>query len=198
MIEVATIAVIVGMVLGLAFKGRDLMDSARVKSTQASAIKIQSAIALYHERYGRYPGDGCTGSTPTTEATCKGARDGLLNTASERIAFWQQLSPVAGVLSPADRNTPLGVQWNVVSKGSNLGAADSSAWIVAGNDGSQPTVDIRYVCAIDNEFDDGEPDTGNIRSSAAHGAGSGQYQQNDRCWSKGKTDLQTLAIRILP
>jgi prepilin-type N-terminal cleavage/methylation domain-containing protein len=60
LVELAIVLVIIGLILGMAFKGKDLIDGAKVKSLAAQYNKIQAAFNIYFEKYGAYPGDGCT------------------------------------------------------------------------------------------------------------------------------------------
>lgn len=196
-IEVAIVFVIIGLILGLAFKGRDLIAGARVKNTYAGASRIQAALVSFHERQGRLPGDGCNNAAPATASACNGLHDGLLNTAAEQAAFWHELQQQSALLSASDRNMPLGQQWTLVSAGTNLGSNTPANWMVAGPDGTSGVIDVRYACELDNLYDDGNPSTGNIRSSAEVGSGAGQYHQGDDCWNPAKAAMKTLAFRLL-
>ncbi|WP_432722437.1 prepilin-type N-terminal cleavage/methylation domain-containing protein [Jeongeupia wiesaeckerbachi] len=193
LVELAIVLVIVGLILGLAFKGRDLIDGARVKSAQAGANKIQAAINIYFERYGAYPGDGCVAANATTVAACTpapngtgAARNGLINGANELSSFWSMLTTGTSILSASERNTPFGVQWNVVLT-NNVDYLQTAA-----------AIDPRYSCAMDQQFDDGVPATGNIRTT---GAG---YTMATDCWSTAATPAgvgtasRVLNVRLLP
>ncbi|MBM3115961.1 type II secretion system protein [Jeongeupia naejangsanensis] len=193
LVELAIVLVIVGLILGLAFKGRDLIDGARVKSAQAGANKIQAAINIYFERYGAYPGDGCLTPNATTLAACSptppgtgGARNGLISGANESGSFWTMLITGTNILSAAERNTPFGVQWNVA--------------LIANVDYLQTAaaIDPRYSCAMDQQFDDGVPTTGNILATNA------TYNASTDCWSTAASPAgvgaasRVLNVRLLP
>lgn len=200
LVEMATVLVIVGLLLGMAFKGKDLIDGARVKSIYASASKVQSAMQIFFERYQAYPGDGCT-STASNPADCVGdvsnAKDGLILGDAEITQFWNMLIKNSKLLAAADQKMPGGVLWAVAKGEEGKGGSEAgSSWLVAqGLD--QKVVDIRYVCALDQQFDDGDPSTGEIRSNALAGKdGVTSYNAESDCW--GKSGLAALSIRLLP
>ncbi|GHD61711.1 type II secretion system protein [Jeongeupia chitinilytica] len=191
LVELAIVLVIVGLILGLAFKGRDLIDGARVKSAQASTNKIQAAVNVYFERYNAVPGDGCPTATPANQAACNGARNGLVDGATEPQAFWQQLVTNSTILTASERNTPFGVQWNVLTSAAAANSlAGNVSYLIAGPDATTASVDVRYVCSLDQQYDDGVRTTGNIRSTGV------TYNASTDCWRI--SGLATLAVRLLP
>lgn len=52
LVELAIALVIIGLVLGMTFKGRELIDGAKVKSVQAQYGKISAAMNIFFEKYG--------------------------------------------------------------------------------------------------------------------------------------------------
>lgn len=55
LVELAIALVIIGLVLGMTFKGRELIDGAKVKSVQAQYGKISAAMNIFFEKYGFIP-----------------------------------------------------------------------------------------------------------------------------------------------
>jgi prepilin-type N-terminal cleavage/methylation domain-containing protein len=191
LVEMATVLIIIGLLLGMAFKGRDLIDGARVKSLYASASKVQTAMQVFYERYQAWPGDGCAEGA-ADPAKCTGdstnPKDGLITTTAEAKEFWTMLVDKTGMLSAKDQQLPTGGTWAVAAGDGTAGTDKDSTWLVADRLGSA-VVDGRYVCALDQQFDDGNPTTGHIRSDAT-------YAAQDDCWKPQKP--AALAIRILP
>ncbi|KPC54014.1 type II secretion system protein [Amantichitinum ursilacus] len=199
LVEMATVLVIVGLLLGMAFKGRALIDGARVKALYTSANKIQNAMQAYFERYGVWPGDGCPADA-TSVTQCDGAagnvRNGLIDSAAEAASFWSILLAQGTSLAVADRKMPTGALWDVAAGDVVSGGTDvDSSWLVAQQAGAA-AVDVRYVCALDQQFDDGLPQSGNIRSSATTGDGAHGYNAAADCWQK--SGVVSLAIKLLP
>ena len=57
LVEVAVVLVIVGLLLGGILKGRELINSARVRSLADTTSSIQAAYFGFIDRYHRVPGD---------------------------------------------------------------------------------------------------------------------------------------------
>jgi len=55
LVELSIVLVVISLILGMAFKGRDLIYSAEIKAVQATSTKILAASNLYSERYGVNP-----------------------------------------------------------------------------------------------------------------------------------------------
>ncbi len=57
LIEIAIVLVLIGIIVGLAVKGMDLIESARVKKFQSDLYTWKMAIGYYSSRKNRLPGD---------------------------------------------------------------------------------------------------------------------------------------------
>src|SRR6056297_3602140 len=107
LIEMAIVLVVIGLILGMVFKGRQLIDQARVKKMAANYNKIIGGMNTFYDRYGFYPGDGCegTGGTPASPMDCTSEKNGLIDVdcgnagcSDEAKAFWYLLVDVTGIL----------------------------------------------------------------------------------------------------
>ncbi|AZN37218.1 prepilin-type N-terminal cleavage/methylation domain-containing protein [Iodobacter ciconiae] len=188
LVELAIVLVIIGLILGMAFKGKDLIDGAKVKSAQTSANKIQSGMNIYFERYGAYPGDGCPAGT-TTPAGCIAARNGLL-TAAEGLTTLPLLTGT-NILSASDIRSPFGVNWAVAVGGAGNTTANRNYLTLTTT--VTAAADVRLVCAMDQQFDDGVPTTGNIRSTGLYAPAPPAIFD---CWAMNAQ--ASLSIQILP
>lgn len=56
LVEMAIVLVVIGVIAGLAFKGKSLIDSARIKADIQKINKISTAITTYYSKYGTLPG----------------------------------------------------------------------------------------------------------------------------------------------
>lgn len=204
LVELAIVLVVIGLILGMAFKGKDLIDSAKVKNLAAQYNKIVAASNTFYEKYGFYPGDGCPAANSTI-AQCNTAvtngtttRNGVVNSVIEQTAFWNQLVTLSNILTAADQRSVFGQNWNISLN--NIGAAGvaNSATGNIGNNylfiGATPasaSADARFVCALDRMVDDGVAVSGIIRSG-----GAVNYNAATDCWAQ--PGQNTILIRILP
>ncbi|SFJ98672.1 prepilin-type N-terminal cleavage/methylation domain-containing protein [Desulfomicrobium apsheronum] len=195
LIEMAIVLVIIGLILGMVFKGRELIASAKVKSANAAYNKVVAGTNIYLDRYGVYPGDGC-GAADTTPQACLGkgvgAYDGIVSDANEIAAFFTLLKN-SGILTTADTKSALGDEWRV-------GGNSNATWVYV------EAADLRLVCDLDRVADDGNPDTGIIRAGedspedtfggAAQSTDNDGYQAGADCWSKEGT--ASVLLKVLP
>ncbi|MDW5415465.1 prepilin-type N-terminal cleavage/methylation domain-containing protein [Iodobacter sp. CM08] len=202
LVELAIVLVIIGLILGMAFKGKDLIDGAKVKSMAAQYNKVQAAFNIYFEKYGGYPGDGCTAlQVLGTFTQCPTAgRNGILDTVIEANSALIQLQN-ANILTAADLQTPFGAAWGVSVSTSNVFPPAGTNYLSFTNANAAPiatVADARYVCALDRMIDNG--DSGAV---AVGGAGTvvrsttaPLYTSATDCWAR--TGTANIGLRLLP
>lgn len=199
LVELAIVLVIIGLILGMAFKGKDLIDGAKVKNLQAQYNKILAATNIFYERYGFYPGDGCTQANPAAVADClpggagfsAAARNGRL-TGNEQQAFWVLLIDRTGILQSTDRRSVFGQDWGIWDGNLQASGAPGLAgsWLdIPG----VPQSDPRIVCSVDRLMDDGVWNTGKIRTNGDPTALN--YNLNTNCWAlSGQSNFHLLLL----
>lgn len=204
LVELAIVLVVIGLILGMAFKGKDLIDSAKVKNMAAQYNKVVAGANTFYEKYGYYPGDGCP-AAGSTIAQCNTAvtngttsRNGVIDSANEQSAFWNQLVNQTNILTAADRRSIFGQNWNISLNDIGIAGNGNSATGNQGNNflfiGAAPATassDARFVCALDRLLDDGIAVSGLIRSG-----GVSNYVQATDCWTLNGQN--TILIRVLP
>lgn len=57
LVEIAIVMVIIGVLVGGAIKGAELLNNARVKKTIAQVDGIKAALATFEDKYAMLPGD---------------------------------------------------------------------------------------------------------------------------------------------
>lgn len=60
--ELAIVLIVIGLLLGMAMKGKALVEAARIKSDVAKVQKISSAFYTYYSKYNKIPGEKADGS----------------------------------------------------------------------------------------------------------------------------------------
>ncbi len=198
LVELAIVLVIIGLILGMAFKGKDLIDGAKVKNMQAQYNKVVAGFNIYYEKYGAYPGDGCTGAVvalggaaPVTVCPA-GNRNGVLDNANETQSAMNILQN-ANILTSADIQSVFGQPWGVTVSGNTslpgTSAGTNYLSLVDAAGAPQAAGDVRFICALDRLMDDGINSSGVMRSGAAYTAATD-------CWAQ--SGQGSLGIRLLP
>ncbi len=139
LIELAIVLVIIGLLFAMIIKGRQLIDNAKVKNIIAQINKIKTAMTIYYDRYGHYPGDS--------------NQNGVIDNDNEKKGFWGNLTSEK-FLSQADLKTPLGTSWGIYYDSNN-----KIDWLNA-------TLSQKYICQIDKKLDDGKSDSGDVQCKA--------------------------------
>ncbi len=192
LIEMAIVLVVIGLILGMVYKGRELIASAKVKKMAAQRNKIIAGINTFYDRYGFYPGDGChaTGTPDNPIQDCNGNKNGYIDNTptQERTAFWHLLINVTNILSEADRESVFGQPWNILEGNTPGGPLPlETDWLDLPG-GSQ--ADERIACDLDRMIDDGEASEGNVITFGD------PYDPDTDCWSlDGQVNVH---LKVLP
>lgn len=172
LVEIAIVLVIIGLLLGGVLKGQELINSAKIKNLVADMNGISTAVYAYQDRFKALPGDDGTAATRWTSTTAGNASatlTGAFNSGTvgdESRLFWQHLR-LAGFIG-GDPNTaqPInavggitGVQWGA---GNQTVAALTQG--LAGLVVCQSNILGRIAESMDNQLDDGRPNSGAVRS----------------------------------
>ncbi|UCV11046.1 prepilin-type N-terminal cleavage/methylation domain-containing protein [Dechloromonas denitrificans] len=175
LVEIAIVLIIIGLLLGGALKGQELITQARIKSVAADFSNITVAIYGYQDRYRKLPGDDdLADSRWTSPQAGKGNGNGslddgsvasILNCAadtakdSENCKLWQHLR-LSGFVAgdPSSKIAPQN------SAGGLLQVQNGAL----GNNGltiCSSGLSGKIAGAIDTLLDDGKPGTGAVRGS---------------------------------
>lgn len=179
LIEMAIVLVVIGLILGMVYKTRELIAQAQVKKVAANYNKIIGGMNTFYDRYGFYPGDGCPSGSPSSPMDCTGDQNGMIDVdcgsagcSSEAQAFWHLLVDVTGILQKGSQESVFGQQWLIWQEDiNNSGPAN---WLDL-DGGAQG--DPKVICALDQKIDDGYDESGDVTDEA------NDYNPDTDCWS---------------
>lgn len=179
LIEMAIVLVVIGLILGMVYKARELIASAQVKKVAANYNKIVGAMNTFYDRYGYYPGDGCTSGTPDSPTQdCNGDRNGIIDVSGsagstpEAQAFWHLLIDVTKILQKGSQESVFGQKWLIWQE--DINGSGPANWLDL-DGGAQG--DPKVICALDQKIDDGYDESGDVTDEA------NDYTPNTDCWS---------------
>ncbi|MDP3511481.1 MAG: prepilin-type N-terminal cleavage/methylation domain-containing protein [Sulfuritalea sp.] len=172
LVEIAIVLVIIGLLLGGVLKGQELINSAKIKNLVADMNGISTAVYAYQDRFKALPGDDGTAATRWTSTTAGNASatlTGAFNSGTvgdESRLFWQHLRLAGFIGGDPDTTQPInavggitGVQWGA---GNQTVAALTQG--LAGLVVCQANILGRIAESMDNQLDDGRPNSGAVRS----------------------------------
>ncbi len=177
LVEIAIVLVIIGLLLGGVLKGQELITQAKIKNVANDLNGMSASIYGYQDRYKSLPGDDLGAKARWTNPQAKeGGGDAKVGDAgvktildcstsdTENCHFWQHLR-LAGFIG-GDAATKLSPQ-NAVGGVLQVmnGALGLSGLVVC-----TTNLQGKVANAIDAQFDDGKPATGQVRGTNAPGA----------------------------
>jgi prepilin-type N-terminal cleavage/methylation domain-containing protein len=196
LVEIAIVLVIVGLLLGAILKGQELIENSRVKNAINETNAVRSAHNAYLDRYKRVAGDDGPLATLTarggnwTGVTAAGNNNGVLaitaaqtfNGGGEAAAYFQHLR-AAGYLT--GDHTAIGAAALPRNAFGGLTGVTNAAVLgypVATLQVCQGSVPGKAAAAIDNQVDDGRPNSGSVRATqgpnnAVPGAAAAAYNE---------------------
>ncbi len=174
LVEIAIVLVIIGLLLGGVLKGQELINQAKIKNVANDFNGLSAAVYAYQDRYKKFPGDDDqVESRWTSPATKKGDGNGRVGAAGVKVVldcagadkdiencrFWQHLR-LAGFVAgdTATTNAPQNATGGVLQV--QDGALGLSGLVIC-------TSNLlgKVANAIDAQFDDGKPGTGQVRGT---------------------------------
>jgi prepilin-type N-terminal cleavage/methylation domain-containing protein len=174
LIEIAIVLVIVGLLLGAALKGQELIFNTKVKATYNLSRELSAAFYGYQDRYKAMPGDDIQASTRFPNgATINGNNDGFINANGgdcrngatvvngENCAALHHLR-LSGFINGTVAqgvNTPFGGLAMVSGAGAIMGGAGTNP-VMAHTGGG---LTHKIMTTVESSFDDSNPRTGTVR-----------------------------------
>jgi prepilin-type N-terminal cleavage/methylation domain-containing protein len=175
LVEMAIVLVIIGLIIGGVLTAQQITQNAKITSTVQGIKSYQAAVQSYNQNYGALPGDDTQAKTrfpnaaitdvkPDGDGTIDGAyATNAATPAAESQVFWQELRAASLVKGDSKSATlpsnAFGGIFGVQSTGSfTNGLADGTNALCLDK------VPGGAATAVDQQLDDGKPDTGTIRA----------------------------------
>jgi len=180
LVEIAIVLVIIGLLLGGILKGQEMITQAKIKNLINDFNGVTVAVTSYRDRYRTLPGDDPSASARWTvqapaSGNGNGTVEGLYNDSTlttESHLFWQHLRIagfVAGLTTGVSAGAPppnaAGGIIGVESATVNTNGMGFTSLIVCFSN-----LPEKVASAIDEQLDDGVPNTGQVRAQLQVGS----------------------------
>ncbi len=116
--EISIVLLIIGVIAGGMLKGRDLVESAQIKSVANDVQNIQTAFASYVSSYEALPGDD-----PSASAKFKSVADGDGNgviSEEDGQKVFEHLFAAGLIDSPKFKKPKIGGKYDIISEGGDV------------------------------------------------------------------------------
>ena len=172
LVEIAIVLVIIGLLLGGVLKGQELITQAKIKNVANDFNGMSAAVYGYQDRYKQLPGDvsgaAARWTSPAATAGNGNAQVGATGVTSildcstdttENCQAWQHLR-LAGFVGgdAATKTSPQNAVGGVLQLMN--GALGLSGLVICSSN-----LPGKIANAIDAQFDDGKPGTGQVRGT---------------------------------
>ncbi|MGU9951117.1 MAG: prepilin-type N-terminal cleavage/methylation domain-containing protein [Gammaproteobacteria bacterium WSBS_2016_MAG_OTU1] len=192
LVEIAIVLVIIGLLLGGILKGQELINNARIRAIADGQAGLKASWYAFIDRYRGLPGDYIqaqqhipgAGAARTGSTTGENSGDGFTTILESPIVF-QHLTAAGflrcptcvatGLEAPTLLNSPANAYGGVqaIFHDEDYYATDLGTRQPRLSAQSGPNIPSNIVRDVDLKVDDGQPVTGDFRSSTFAGAGFG-------------------------
>jgi prepilin-type N-terminal cleavage/methylation domain-containing protein len=176
LVEIAIVLVIIGLLLGGVLKGQELITQAKIKNVANDLNGMSAAVYGYQDRYKKFPGDDDQAAArwaTTTPVPVSGNGDGAVGAAGvagllqcagsdagiENCQFWKHLR-LSGFVGgdTSTTNAPQNAAGGILQ--AQNGALGLSGLVICSSN-----LPGKIANAIDAQFDDGKPGSGQVRAT---------------------------------
>jgi prepilin-type N-terminal cleavage/methylation domain-containing protein len=174
LIELSIVLIIVGMIAGGIFKGTELLESAKVRSTLNDIQKYSTAISLYHDTYGQFPGDDPTAQNRFGQNISNGNGNHLID-GTDAQYFWTHLAKAGFVSTETAPSSKFGGLFSVAS---NPLEGFSGNWLILSTSDKGPLLTPKQAALLKNKAGEDSPSQGMLRITEGNGIQAGQCVEN--------------------
>lgn len=182
LIELAVVLIIMGLLIGGVLKGKDLIESARLKRVISQLNEYRMATSAFLDKFEALPGDFNKASTLIKPGLRNGNGNGIiegagLSSSSEALLFWSHLAAAGLIGSPgrdADQNvgefgkgapeSSMGGGFTVENNPQGLGGLWFILGTKQGDHGMEGLLTPAQAMSIDKKLDNGHPTSGKVRA----------------------------------
>jgi prepilin-type N-terminal cleavage/methylation domain-containing protein len=174
LIEIAIALVIIGLLIGGALKGQQMITSAKVRRVENDIKGISAAILAYEDRYGVLPGDDPAAATRfpgVWTAADNGNGNGVISGAwnssdnsQESRKIWKHLRGSGFLKGPVDESSA-SYQQPAHTFGSQIGF-EQGLYNLRGHVIVFGKLQGKVVQILEARDDDGNPSAGSVQASA--------------------------------
>ncbi len=181
LMELAIVLIVIGLLIGGILKGRELIESARLKSIISDLQTYQMATTAFLDKFDALPGDFHLASQQIRTDLRSGNGNGTIEGAglapnTEALAFWSHLAAVGLIKSPgAEEDSNVG-EFGKGAPSTTLGGGYTiennprglkGHWFILGkkngSHGDGGLLTPQQAMSIDKKLDSGYPKSGKVR-----------------------------------
>lgn len=181
LVELAIVLIIMGLLIAGILKGRDLIESARLKRVISQLNELRLATSSFLDKYDALPGDFQKASSLIKPNLRNGNGNGIVEGAglavgSEAFAFWSHLAAAGFIGSPGSEEDQNVGEFGKGAPESAIGGGFTvennphgleGLWFILGkkngDNGDGGLLTPTQAISLDKKLDNGQPTSGKVR-----------------------------------
>lgn len=183
LIEMSIVLVVIGLVAGAVFKGRELLENAKIRSIASDFQQYDMAVNNYQETYQALPGDDPRASTHFS-GTDSGDGNGQIS-GKEADLFWQHLHKATLIGSNHAPTSKLGGKFTVVYQPNSDMPGN---WLMLAKDGATGILTPSQAQRLKKAVEQGDSATNPSQGQLIVKDGKGSV---GRCISNGVLNMES-------
>jgi prepilin-type N-terminal cleavage/methylation domain-containing protein len=174
LIEVAIAVVVIGLIASFALKGKELINSAKLRSVADQVNTFRIAVQGFVDKYGALPGDFSAAREMISDTLQNGSGSNVISSIEDAKRFWQHLVASDLISVELTNGFPVSKLGGYYTVSSNI-ADHPGVWIIlcrgtTDNQNFSGILSPEDAYFIDKNNDNGNPSTGEIRAMKGLGA----------------------------
>lgn len=183
LVELAIVLIVIGLIIGGVLKGRELIESARLKSVLTQLNEYRVATGTFMDMFDALPGDFVGAKDYIGESLKNGNGDGKidgdgLNSGNEAGQFWAHLAgagliPEPGIPEGTTLRFDRGAPSARIGGGITVIYKDGKHWFLLGGEngprGDRALLTPQQAMSLDKKIDNGLPTMGKVLSEDGKG-----------------------------
>ncbi len=184
LVELAIVLIVIGLIVGGVLKGRELIESAQLKSVLSQLNDYRVATATFLDRYGALPGDYNQAQEHIDSSLRDGNGDGIidgdgLKRDSEAFQYWRHLAAAQLIPDPGTSSNNGAAQFGRGAPTARVGGGITIVynpqsdmpghWYLLGAEngdkGNGALLTPIQAMSLDKQIDNGNPTTGRVRAT---------------------------------
>lgn len=166
LIEISIVLSIIGILMGFSLKGRELIESARVRSVISQVESYKAAVQIFFEKYSAIPGDLKDASKLIANDISNGYQNGKIETLEDAKRFWEHLYKSNLISSESIEGLPTTKMGGVISVSSIV--KENGIWLVwcaetTDNADYKPITTEKIAYKIVKSMDNGDFESGDVQ-----------------------------------
>lgn len=166
LIEISIVLSIIGILMGFSLKGRELIESARVRSVISQVENYKAAVQMFFEKYSAIPGDLKDASKLIASDVSNGYQNGKIETLEEAKRFWEHLYRSNLISFESIDGLPTTKMGGVISVSSTV--KENGIWLVwcaetINNEDYKPIITEKIAYKIVKSMDNGNFESGEVQ-----------------------------------